>query len=79
MLEIDVEAGFAEVEGMTTYAELVDATLPHGLVPAIVPELKSITVGGAVTGVASSPAGSATGWCTTRSRNSTCWSPTAGC
>ena len=51
VIEIDAEAGFAEVEGMTTYADLVDATLPHGLAPAIVPELKSITVGGAVTGV----------------------------
>ena len=36
---------------MTTYVELVDATLPHGLAPAVVPELKSITVGGATTGV----------------------------
>src|SRR6056297_3296816 len=45
------DAGRAEVEGMTTYADLVDAALPHGLAPAIVPELKSITVGGAVSGV----------------------------
>ncbi|MGM0813570.1 FAD-dependent oxidoreductase [Thioalkalivibrio sp.] len=51
VIEIDVEAGAAEVEGMTTYADLVDATLPHGLAPAIVPELKSITVGGATTGI----------------------------
>ncbi|MCA1779285.1 MAG: FAD-binding oxidoreductase [Xanthomonadaceae bacterium] len=51
VLEIDAQAGVAEVEGMTTYADLVDAALPHGLAPAIVPELKSITVGGAVTGV----------------------------
>lgn len=52
VLEVDPETRTAEVEGMTTYADLVDATLPHGLAPAIVPELKSITVGGAVTGVA---------------------------
>ena len=51
VIEIDTAAGFAEVEGMTTYADLVDATLPHGLAPTIVPELKSITVGGAMTGV----------------------------
>src|SRR6056297_3317804 len=44
-------AALADVEAMTTYADLVDAALPHGLAPAIVPELKSITVGGAVTGV----------------------------
>lgn len=52
VIHIDSEARLAEVEGMTTYAELVDATLPYGLAPAIVPELKSITVGGATTGVA---------------------------
>jgi len=51
VLEIDAQARLADVEGMTPYADLVDATLPHGLAPAIVPELKSITVGGAVTGV----------------------------
>ncbi|HSM26911.1 MAG TPA: FAD-binding oxidoreductase [Thioalkalivibrio sp.] len=51
VIEIDAEAGAVEVEGMTTYADLVDATLPHGLAPAIVPELKSITVGGATTGI----------------------------
>ena len=51
VIEIDKAAGVAEVEGMTTYADLVDAALPHGLAPAIVPELKSITVGGAMTGL----------------------------
>ena len=43
--------GWVEVEGMTTYADLVDATLPHGVMPAVVPQLKSITVGGAVSGI----------------------------
>ena len=51
VIEVDRQARVAEVEGMTTYADLVNATLPHGLAPAIVPELKSITVGGAMTGV----------------------------
>ncbi|AKS41106.1 FAD-dependent oxidoreductase [Wenzhouxiangella marina] len=51
VIEIDSAAQTAEVEGMTSYAELVDATLPHGLAPAVVPELKSITVGGALSGV----------------------------
>jgi FAD/FMN-containing dehydrogenase len=51
VIEINTEACAAEVEGMMTYADLVDATLPHGLAPAIVPELKSITVGGATTGI----------------------------
>ncbi len=51
VLAVDPQAGYAEVEGMTPYAKLVDACLPHGVMPSVVPELKSITVGGAVTGV----------------------------
>jgi FAD/FMN-containing dehydrogenase len=33
-----------------TFAELVRATLPHGLLPTVVPELEGITLGGAVAG-----------------------------
>jgi FAD/FMN-containing dehydrogenase len=51
VLSVDAESRSADVEGMTTYASLVDATLPHGLAPCVVPELKSITVGGAATGL----------------------------
>jgi FAD/FMN-containing dehydrogenase len=51
VIAIDRAACTAEVEGMTTYADLVEATLPQGLLPAVVPELKSITVGGATTGL----------------------------
>ena len=36
---------------MTTYEDLCDATLPHGLMPLVVPQLKTITLGGAVTGL----------------------------
>ena len=35
----------------TSYESLVDATLPHGVMPAVVPQLKTITVGGAAAGV----------------------------
>lgn len=41
----------AEVQGMCTYETLVDATLPHGLVPHVVPQLRTITLGGAVSGL----------------------------
>ncbi len=51
VLEVDPTAGWVEVEGMTPYADLVAATLPHGVMPCVVPELKSITIGGAVTGI----------------------------
>ena len=36
---------------MTTYDELVARTLAHGVMPAVVPQLKTITLGGAVAGV----------------------------
>jgi FAD/FMN-containing dehydrogenase len=51
VLAVDREAGFLECEGMATYETLVAACLPHGVMPAIVPQLKTITLGGAVAGV----------------------------
>src|SRR5580658_6311334 len=51
VLEVDPDARTALVGGMTTYEDLVDATLPHGLMPFVVPQLKTITIGGAVTGL----------------------------
>jgi FAD/FMN-containing dehydrogenase len=44
-------AAHVEAEGMTTFADLADATLAVGAMPAVVPQLKSITIGGAVAGV----------------------------
>jgi FAD/FMN-containing dehydrogenase len=52
VLAVNIQEGWAEVEGMTTYGDFVEATLPHGAMPAIVPELTSITVGGGVSGTA---------------------------
>lgn len=51
VLRVDPVSRTADVEGMVTYEQLVDATLPHGLMPMVVPQLKTITVGGAVTGL----------------------------
>jgi FAD/FMN-containing dehydrogenase len=51
VLHVDSTARTAVVGGMTTYEDLVDATLPHGLMPLVVPQLKTITLGGAVTGL----------------------------
>ncbi|PRX48191.1 FAD/FMN-containing dehydrogenase [Prauserella shujinwangii] len=51
VLDVDPASRTAEVEGMVTYERLVDATLPHGLMPLVVPQLKTITLGGAVTGL----------------------------
>ena len=51
VLSVDVAGRTADVLGMTTYEALVDAVLPHGLMPLVVPQLKTITLGGAVAGV----------------------------
>lgn len=51
VLRVEPAQRFVEVEGMTTYAALLDATLAHGVMPAVVPQLKSITIGGAAAGV----------------------------
>ncbi len=40
----------ADVEGMITYEDLVAALEPGGWLPAVVPELKTITLGGAIAG-----------------------------
>lgn len=51
VLDIDSAQGWVDVEGMTTYEDLVKQTLPRGVMPAVVPQLKTITVGGAAAGV----------------------------
>jgi FAD/FMN-containing dehydrogenase len=51
VISVDTERRTADVQGMCTYEHLVDATLPHGLMPLVVPQLKTITLGGAVTGL----------------------------
>jgi FAD/FMN-containing dehydrogenase len=51
VLSVDPAARTADVQGMCTYERLVAACLPHGLMPKVVPQLKTITLGGAVTGL----------------------------
>lgn len=51
VIAIDPEARTADVAGMCTYEDLVAETLQYGLVPLVVPQLKTITLGGAVTGL----------------------------
>ena len=50
VLNVDTDALTADVGGTCTYEALVAATLPLGLAPLVVPQLKTITVGGAATG-----------------------------
>ncbi|WP_319429420.1 FAD-binding oxidoreductase [Mycobacterium sp. RTGN5] len=51
VISVDQAAKTADVAGMCTYEDLVAATLPYGLCPLVVPQLKTITLGGAVTGL----------------------------
>jgi len=51
VIALDAQARTADVAGMCTYDDLVAATLPAGLAPLVVPQLKTITLGGAVTGL----------------------------
>jgi len=51
VLAVDPVNQVIETEGMVTYEKLSDASLAHGMMPAVVPQLKSITIGGAVGGI----------------------------
>ena len=51
VIDVDPVARTAQVQGMATYEHLVEVTLAHGLMPLVVPQLKTITLGGAVTGL----------------------------
>lgn len=51
VLSIDPTNRTLEVEGLATYENIVDATLPYGFLPSVSPELKHITIGGATVGI----------------------------
>ncbi len=50
VLEIDPAARTCTAEPGVTFFDLAQQTLRHGLIPKLVPELKTITIGGAVSG-----------------------------
>lgn len=50
ILEIDPERRICVAESGVTFVDLVAATMRYGLVPIVVPELETITIGGAVAG-----------------------------
>lgn len=51
VISVDAVNRTAQVAGMCTYEDLVATTLRYGLAPLVVPQLKTITLGGAVTGL----------------------------
>jgi hypothetical protein len=50
ILQIDIKNRTCTAEPGITFSDLVKETLKHNLVPIVVPELKTITIGGAVVG-----------------------------
>jgi len=52
VLVVDPKERRIDAEGMAPYARITELCTPTGVMPAVVPQLKSITVGGAVAGVA---------------------------
>jgi len=51
VLEVNTQEGWVDAEGMISYEDLVEETLRQGSMPSVVPQLKTITLGGAVAGV----------------------------
>ena len=51
ILLVDPIQQVLEVEGLATYNSIVSHTLPYGLMPTVTPELKQITIGGAIVGI----------------------------
>ncbi len=51
VIDVDATTNTVDVEGMTSYEKLAAATFAHGVLPAVVPQLKAITIGGAVAGL----------------------------
>jgi FAD/FMN-containing dehydrogenase len=51
VIHVDPATKTAVVGGMTSYEDLCEAALPHKLMPLVVPQLRTITLGGAVTGL----------------------------
>ena len=51
VISIDKENKAFEVEGLATYESIVNYCLKFNLLPLVTPELKSITIGGAIVGI----------------------------
>jgi hypothetical protein len=51
VIDIDLINKTIHVEALITYEKLLDYTLLYGLIPKIVPEFKSLTVGGTISGI----------------------------
>jgi len=62
IINIDIENKWIDVGGKTRYYDIVKHTLKYNLIPKIVPELSSITVGGSITGISIESSSFKYGW-----------------
>ena len=62
IIYMDIDKKWIEVGGKTRYYDIVNYTLKHNLIPKVVPELSSITVGGAITGISIESSSFKYGW-----------------
>tara|TARA_A100001011_G_scaffold353802_1_gene395592 strand:+ start:618 stop:2003 length:1386 start_codon:yes stop_codon:yes gene_type:complete len=62
IIHFDPENKWIEVGGKTRYYDILKFTLQHNLMPKIVPELSSITVGGAICGISIESSSFKYGW-----------------
>jgi FAD/FMN-containing dehydrogenase len=51
VIEVNTKDLWCDIEASATFETFVDVTLPHGVAPLVVPELRTITVGGAIVGI----------------------------
>ena len=51
VVAVDPDAGWVDAEGLAAYEQIVEATLAWGAMPSVVPQLRTITIGGAAAGV----------------------------
>jgi FAD/FMN-containing dehydrogenase len=51
VLEVNVDELWCDIEAMATFETFVSAALSKGVAPLVVPELRTITVGGAIVGL----------------------------
>lgn len=52
VISIDTNTGIAHVQGLTTFYDLFEETIKKSYRPKVVPELRGITLGGAISGLA---------------------------
>ena len=51
ILDVNTKEKYVEAEGLATFSDILEATVKKGFMPAVVPDFRSITIGGAISGL----------------------------